>query len=424
MSTKNGTKDHYDVIIIGGGPAGSTTAALVAEYGHRVLLLEREKFPRFQIGESLIPGTYWSLKRLGLLDKLKKSEFVKKYSVQFFSGSGKGSTPFYFHKHNPHESSITWQVLRSEFDQLMLDNAKEKGTEIKQGASVHQVIFKNDCATGVQVKYGNGRVGTLSAKVIVDATGRSALISRKQKAKTIEPKLKKASIFTHFKGAYRDEGIDEGATLILNTIDKDSWFWYIPLPNDIVSVGVVGDLDYLLQSRKRTPREIFEEELQKCEPMIERLAQAEQVMPMKVTQDFSYRSNKIAGQGWVLVGDAFGFLDPVYSSGVFLALKSGELAADAIHEAIKNNDFSAKQLGKWGPEFIPGMEAFRKLIYAFYSKDFSFAQFLKHHPECIDGVIGILRGDVYISDVTSIFEPLSQMCDLPEDVEFYAETAD
>ena len=418
------SSNHYDVIIIGGGPAGSTTAALIAEYGHKVLLLERENFPRFQIGESLIPGTYWSLKRLGLLDKLKKSEFVKKYSVQFFSGSGKGSTPFYFHKHNPHESSITWQVLRSEFDQIMLDNAKEKGAIIKQGASVHQVLFKGNQATGVQVKYRNGRIGTLSANVIVDATGRSALISRKQKAKTVEPKLKKASIFTHFKGAFRDEGIDEGATLILNTIDKDSWFWYIPLPNDTVSVGVVGDLDYLLQNRKETPQEIFEEELQKCEPMIKRLATAEQVMPMKVTQDFSYRSNQLSGPGWVLVGDAYGFLDPVYSSGVFLALKSGELAADAIHEAIEKNDFSAQQLGKWGPDFIPGMEAFRKLIYAFYSKDFSFAQFLKQHPECIDGVIDILRGDVYINDVTPIFKPLSQMCDLPEDVEYYAETAD
>lgn len=416
-------KENYDVIVIGGGPAGSTTAALVAEYGHRVLLLEREKFPRFQIGESLMPGTYWSFKRLGILDKLKKSEFVRKYSVQFFSCSGKGSAPFYFHKHDPHESSITWQVLRSEFDQMMLDNAREKGVEVKQGASVHQVHFEGNCATGVQVKYRNGRIKDLSADVIVDATGRSALISRKLKTKTVEPELKKASIFTHFKGAFRDKGIDEGATLILNTTDKDSWFWYIPLPNDVVSVGVVGDLDYLLQNRKRTPQEIFEEELQKCQPMQERLTNAEQLFPMKVTQDFSYRSSELAGDGWVLVGDAFGFLDPVYSSGVFLALKSGEMAADAIHEAIENNDFSAEQLGKWGPEFLPGMEAIRKLVYAFYSENFSFAKFLKQHPECIDGVIDILKGNVYINDVTPIFEPMGQMCELPEDVAYYAKTA-
>ncbi|MBT3602515.1 MAG: FAD-dependent oxidoreductase [Candidatus Latescibacteria bacterium] len=416
-------KDHYDVIVIGGGPAGSTTAALVAEYGHRVLLLERDKFPRFQIGESLMPGTYWSFERLGLLDKLKKSSFVRKYSVQFFSGSGKGSAPFYFNQHDDHESSVTWQVVRSEFDKMMLDNAEEKGAVVKQGASVHQVLFDGERATGVQVKYRNGRVKDLSASVIVDATGRSALISRKLKTKTVEPTLKKASIFTHFKGAHRDEGIDEGATIILNTKDKDSWFWSIPLPNDVVSVGVVGDLDYLLQSRKKSAQEILEEELDLCLPMKARLEGAEQVFPVKVTQDFSYRSSELSGEGWVLVGDAFGFVDPVYSSGVFLALKSGEMAADAIHEAIEKEDFSAEQLGKWGPEFMPGMEAIRKLVYAFYSKDFSFAKFLKQHPECIDGVVDILSGNVYINDVTPIFEPMGKMCYLPKDVSSYSQKA-
>ena len=413
-------KDHYDVIVIGGGPAGSTTAALVAEYGHRVLLLEREKFPRFQIGESLMPGTYWSFERLGILDKLKESAFVRKYSVQFFSGSGKGSAPFYFNKHDSHESSVTWQVLRSEFDQLMMDNAAEKGAEVKQGASVHQVHFDGNRATGVQVTFRNGRVKDLWAHVVVDATGRSTLISRKLGTKTVEPRLKKASIFSHFKGAYRDEGIDEGATLILNTRDKDSWFWSIPLQNDVVSVGVVGGLDYLLQNREGSPQDIFQAELDLCPSMKERLAGAEQVFPMKVTQDFSYRSRELAGEGWVLVGDAFGFIDPVYSSGVFLALKSGEMAADAIHEAIEAQDFSAAQLGKWAAEFMPGMEAIRKLVYAFYSKGFSFARFLRQHPECINGVVDILSGNVYINDVTPIFKPMEEMCDLPEEVAHYA----
>ncbi|MCZ6633853.1 MAG: NAD(P)/FAD-dependent oxidoreductase [bacterium] len=414
-----GKKELYDVIVIGGGPAGSTTAALVAEYGHRVLVLEREKFPRFQIGESLMPGTYWSFKRLGVLDKLKKSAFTRKYSVQFFSGSGKGSAPFYFYKHDPHESSVTWQVLRSEFDQMMMDNAREKGAEVRQGASVLQVIFDGDRAIGVRVKYRNGRVNDLSARVVVDATGRSALLSRKLNLKTVEPELKKASIFTHFKGGYRDEGIDEGATLILHTKEKDSWFWSIPLSDDVVSVGVVGGLDYLFREREGTPQEIFETELEKCARMKERLVGAEQLFPVKVTQDFSYRSRAVAGLGWVLIGDAYGFLDPVYSSGVFLALKSGEMAADAIHEAFDKDDFSGAQLGGWGSEFIAGMEAIRKLVYAFYTKDFSFAQFLKVHPECVDGIVDILSGKVYINDVTPIFKPMGEMCSLPEDVDYY-----
>lgn len=408
--------DPCDVIVIGGGPAGSTTAALVAEHGHRVLLLERARFPRFQIGESLMPGTYWSFKRLGILEKLKKSAFVRKYSVQFFGASGRGSAPFYFQRHDPHESSVTWQVLRSEFDRMMLDNAREKGACVRQGTAVQEVLFDGERAVGVRAKYGDGSLSDLTARVIVDATGRSALISRKLGIKTEEPTLKKASLFTHFESGSRDEGIDEGATLILHTRTKDAWFWYIPLADDVVSVGVVGDIGYLLQKRAGTPQEIFEEELDRCPPMKYRLQRARQLFPMKVTSDFSYRAHSVSGDGWVLVGDAYGFLDPVYSSGVFLALKSGEMAADAIHEAFQNDDFSAKQLGKWGDAFIPGMEAIRKLVYAFYTKEFSFSRFLEAHPECLDGIVDILSGKIYINDVTPIFGPMGKMCDLPEDV--------
>ena len=411
--------DPCDVIVIGGGPAGSTTAALVAEHGHRVLLLERERFPRFQIGESLMPGTYWSFKRLGVLEKLKQSAFVRKYSVQFFGASGRGSAPFYFHRHDPHESSVTWQVLRSEFDRMMLENAREKGARVMQGTAVQEVLFDGDQAVGVRARNGDGSLNELPAPVIVDATGRSALISRKLNIKTEEPTLRKASLFTHFESGSRDEGIDEGATLILHTRTKDAWFWYIPLADDVVSVGVVGDIGYLLQERTGTPQEIFEEELEKCRPMQDRLERARQLFPMKATSDFSYRARSVSGDGWVLVGDAYGFLDPVYSSGVFLALKSGEMAADAIHEAILNDDFSAKQLGKWGDAFIPGMEAVRKLVYAFYTKEFSFSRFLDAHPECLDGIVDILSGKIYDNDVTPIFGPMGQMCNLPEDAAHY-----
>ena len=408
--------DPYDVIVIGGGPAGSTVAALVAGYGHRVLLLERERFPRFQIGESLMPGTYWSFKRLGVLEKLKKSAFVRKYSVQFFGASGRASAPFYFHRHDPHESSVTWQVLRSEFDRMMLENAREKGACVRQGAAVQEVLFDGDRAVGVRSRCGDGSLNDLQARVVVDATGRSALISRKLNIKTEEPRLRKASLYTHFESASRDEGIDEGATLILHTRTKDAWFWYIPLAGDVVSVGVVGDIGYLLQKRAGTPQEIFDEELERCLPMKERLMGARQLFPMKVTSDFSYRARSVSGDGWVLVGDAYGFLDPVYSSGVFLALKSGEMAADAIHEAIVNDDFSAERLGSWGDAFIPGMEAIRKLVYAFYTKAFSFSRFLDAHPECLDGIVDILSGKIYMNDVTPIFGPMGKMCDLPEDV--------
>ncbi len=415
------THHNYDLIVIGGGPAGSTVATLVAEQGHRVLLLEREAEPKFKIGESLIPATYWTFKRLGILEKLRKSHFPQKYSVQFYSRTGKASSPFYFFQTNPHESAVTWQVLRSEFDEMLLDNAIERGVEVQRGTRVREVLFDGDTATGVVVQGANGTRETLNATVIADSTGQRSLIGRQLDLNTVEPNLKMASLFTHYEGGHRDEGIDEGATLILHTEEKDSWFWSIPLPYDRTSIGVVGELDYLLQNRRDANgrldiQQIFTEELEKCPALKGRLEGAKQLFPIQTTKDFSYRASRIAGNNWVLVGDAFGFLDPVYSTGLFLALKSGEMAADAILEAFKKDDFSEAQLGSFGPTFVDGMEAFRKLVYAFYTKEFSFARFLSQYPEHQGGIVDILSGDVFRKDVTHIFPAMAEMCPLPPEV--------
>ena len=415
------THHNYDTIVIGGGPAGSTVATLVAEQGHRVLLLEREAEPKFKIGESLIPATYWTFKRLGMLEKLRTSHFPQKYSVQFYSRSGKASTPFYFFQTNPHDSAVTWQVLRSEFDEMLLDNAKEKGVEIRRGIGVREVLFEGDTATGVVTQNVDGTRETLHATVIVDSTGQRSLIGRQLNLNSTEPNLKMASLFTHYEDGHRDEGIDEGATLILHTEEKDSWFWSIPLPYNRTSIGVVGELNYLLQSRRDTDgklnvQKIFTEELAKCAPLQQRLEGANPLFPIQSTKDFSYRASRIAGNNWVLVGDAFGFLDPVYSTGLFLALKSGEMAADSIIEAFHKNDFSEAQLGSFGPAFVKGMEAFRKLVYAFYTKEFSFARFLSEYPEHQGGIVDILSGDVFRKDVTHIFPAMAEMCPLPPEV--------
>ena len=415
------THHTYDTIVIGGGPAGSTVATLVAEQGHRVLLLEREAEPKFKIGESLIPATYWTFKRLGMLEKLRSSHFPQKYSVQFYSRTGKASTPFYFFQTNPHESAVTWQVLRSEFDEMLLDNAQEKGVEVCRRIGVREVLFEGDTATGVVTQSTDGTRETLNATVIVDSTGQRSLIGRQLNLNTTEANLKMASLFTHYEGGHRDEGIDEGATLILHTEEKDSWFWSIPLPYNRTSIGVVGELDYLLQNRrdadgKLNAQKIFTEELEKCAPLKQRLEGAKQLFPIQSTKDFSYRASRIAGNNWVLVGDAFGFLDPVYSTGLFLALKSGEMAADVIIEAFKKNDFSEAQLGSFGPAFVDGMEAFRKLVYAFYTKDFSFARFLSEYPEHQGGIVDILSGDVFRKDVTHIFPAMAEMCPLPPEI--------
>lgn len=419
------THQNYDTIVIGGGPAGSTAATLLAQQGYRVLLVERDPEPSFKIGESLIPATYWTFKRLGMLEKLRNSHFPQKFSVQFFTRTGKATNPFYFFETNPHESAVTWQVLRSEFDQMLLDNASENGVEVRRGVSVRKVLFEGDKAIGIAVQNEKNNpsnyLESIYGTVIVDSTGQRSLIGRQLNLNTIEPNLKKASLFTHYEGGHRDEGLDEGATLILHTEDKDSWFWSIPLPYNRTSVGVVGELNYLLQDRrdsdgKLNAQKIFEEELEKCQPLKQRLEGAKQLFPVQSTKDFSYRASRIAGENWVLIGDAFGFLDPVYSTGLFLALKSGEMAADTIVEAFQENDFSDRQLGSFGQTFIDGMEAFRKLVYAFYTKEFSFARFLSEYPQHLGGIVDILSGDVYRRDVTHIFPDMSKTCYFPPEV--------
>jgi len=409
----------YDVVVIGGGPGGSTVATLVADADHKVLLVERGNFPRFHIGESLMPETYWVFKRLGMLPKMKASHFVKKLSVQFTNASGKDSAPFFFDEMNPHESSQTWQVVRSEFDRMMLDNAREHGVEVWEEANVSEVLFEpseTDAlprATGVVVTRKDQQPARVEAKVVVDASGASALISRKLGIRKPDSRLRKASIFAHYKGAQRDSGRNEGATLVLSTTQSDGWFWYIPLPDDVVSVGVVGDLDRLIATRQR-PEQTLEEEVAGCRGLDGRMNGAVRVSPVYVLSDFSWQATRSAGEGWVLVGDAFGFLDPIYSSGVFLALKSAEMAADCVNEAFANNDFSAAQLGKWGRPLSDGMQAMRKLVYAFYTEGFSFGQFMRKHPELKRNLVELLIGDVFRPEVNRIFDTMGREIALPE----------
>jgi flavin-dependent dehydrogenase len=296
----------------------------------------------------------------------------------------------------------------------LLENASRHGVELLTGSQVVDIVRQGKQIEGLRLKDSTGEEKNLTAPVIVDASGQSALIARKLGIRKQMKDLRKASIYTHFKGAHRDTGIDEGATIILQTREADSWFWYIPLPDDVVSVGVVGDIDYLLQNRNGADyQHIFNSELQLCPALKAKLGNARQLFPVKTTKDFSYRASQMAGDGWILVGDAYGFLDPIYSSGVFLALKSGEMAADAITEAFDKQDFSRKQLGKYESELLNGMTSIRNLIYAFYTKDFSFGSFLKEHRECTQDVVDILIGNVFDRDMNELFKNLHRMNVIP-----------
>jgi flavin-dependent dehydrogenase len=395
---------HPDVIVIGGGPAGAATATLLALAGHRVQLLEREAFPRFRIGESLMPATYWTFRRLGILKRLHRSAFVRKESVQFFTGDGRSAAPFFFTDVDPHESSVTWQVDRAAFDQALLENAVEKGVSVRQPASVTDVIMDAGRAVGVRVQLPDGTREEIAARVVVDATGQNALLASRLGLKVEDPKLRHAAFFTRYKGGVREAGRNAGATLILHTEGEKSWFWSIPLPDHQVSIGVVGHMDHLLKGRGANPQAVFDEELARCPALQERLAGATAIGPVQVLRDFSYAARQIAGDGWVLVGDAFGFLDPIYSSGVFLALKSAEFAADSISAGLVANDLSGASLGRHGDEFIAGMEALRRLVYAYYDPKFSFARFLKAHPDARTDLVNLLIGNVYRKPCAGILD--------------------
>jgi flavin-dependent dehydrogenase len=398
-----------DVVVIGGGPAGATVSTLLAQKGYAVELFERDHFPRFHIGESMIPDTYFAIKRTGLLEKMKASRFVKKYSVQFVNQRGKLSEPFYFWDNKPHESSQTWQVRRSEFDLLNLNHARENGVRVSEGARVLEVLFENGKAVGVRVKPEDGPEREVRAKVVVDASGQSTLIIDRFGLREWDPQLKKAALWTYWKGAYRDAGRDEGATIVIQTEGKKGWFWYIPLHDDVVSVGVVADHDYLFKNRPSKDYEtIYFEEVARAPGLQPRIKDATRCDVFRAQKEYTYRAKKAAGDGWVLVGDAFGFLDPLYSSGLLLAMTAGCMAADTIDEAIRTGDASEGQLRKWEKPFLRGMDRIRRLVCEFYD-GLSFGRFVRKHPHLKGLVTDVLIGDVFKDDVDVLWPLMDEL---------------
>jgi flavin-dependent dehydrogenase len=406
--------NNFDVIVMGGGPAGSSVASILAREGRQVILFEKEVFPRHHIGESLMTDTYWTFRRMGLLEKLKESPFVRKYSVQFANSAGKESRPFYFFEGVHHESAVTWQVTRAQFDHMLINHAAEQGAVVHQGVLVKQVLFEGDRAVGVEVQMQDGSRQKFFAKVVVDATGQSAMLSNKFRWRVRDPKLKKAVLYSYFKGAHREPDLNGGATLVLRTEPgSGGWFWYIPLENDITSVGIVANPEYLLKNRGQDLAKIYHEEIEKCESCRKRVAEGTRVDKIYSILDYSYRSKHNAGNGFILIGDAYGFLDPIYSSGVLLALKMAELAADAIHDAFSHDDFSAERLGQYQTKLDRGIESMRKLVYAFYNEGFSFAGFLRKYPEERVHIINLLIGDVFREGVDQVYGPMSEFAEIP-----------
>ncbi|HZM04743.1 MAG TPA: FAD-dependent oxidoreductase [Candidatus Saccharimonadales bacterium] len=405
-------ENSFDVVIIGAGPAGSSAAAILAQYGHRVLVLERARFPRYHIGESLLPFTFQPLQRLGLIEKMRASAFVKKYSVQFVSPSGKASQPFYFFDRYDRETvAQTWQVLRSEFDQMLLDNAREKGASVKEETTVLEVLKEDERVVGVRAQTGQEPVQEYRAALTLDCSGKEAFCAVRNRWRTKDPGLNKIAVWTYYKGAQRDEGVDAGATTVAYVPEK-GWFWYIPQHNDMISVGVVAEGKYLTRGGLKSPEEIFKREIGENQWIKQHLERGRQTGAYFLTSEYTHHSKHCGMEGLLLAGDAFAFLDPVFSSGVMLALKSGTLAAEEIHRAIVEKDFSPARFAEYGRYLRESVENMRKLVYAFYEPKFSFRKLTNKYPDAVGTVTDCLSGDVN-KDFSELWRQVEEFVPLP-----------
>ena len=405
--------ETYDTIVIGGGPAGCASAAILAEYGHRVLVLEREKFPRYHVGESLIPFTYQPMERLGLIPKMKSSAFMKKYSVQFVAPNGKASQPFYFfNRYDRQTVAQTWQVLRSEFDQLLMDHARGRGAEVREETTVLELLKDNGRVTGVRAQDKSGRVTDYSAPITLDCSGKEAFTAVRQGWRIKDPKLNKVAVWTYYRGSKRDAGLDEGQTTVA-MIPEKGWFWHIPQHNDMVSVGVVAEGKYLTRDGVKSPEAIFRREIGQNLWIKDHLSAGEQVGPYFITSEYTHHARYCYADGLLLVGDAYCFLDPVFSSGLMLALKGGVLAGETVHQALVERDFSAERFASYGTTMRVGIENMRKLVYAFYDQNFSFRAVIEKYPDLADDITDCLSGDVN-KDFSRLFATVAEFAEVPQ----------
>ena len=355
----------YDVAIIGGGPAGSTTAALLARAGRRVVLFEREKFPRFHIGESLLPFSMKSFTRLGLQEKFVKAGFAKKYGGEIIGACSDTGTKFYFKDGYRSQTDHAYQVTRADFDKVLLDHAAESGAEVHEETAVEAIEFSSD---GVDLSVKSKKSShSIRARYLVDASGRTSVLGRQFKIKKTYEHLQKLSIFAHYDGVWRPKGIDGTLTVLIRSFDR--WFWLIPLTDERTSVGVVLDSGTFRES-KLSAEDFLEQALSEQPIITKRMTNARLASKVHMEADFSYRSDRLHGDRWLLTGDAAGFIDPIFSSGVFLAVFSGELCADALNEALDHPRKAKRLFPRYERSVNRAMDVYLRFVNAWYTKEF------------------------------------------------------
>ena len=377
----------HDVIVIGGGPAGSTAATLLARKGFSVLLLERERFPRFQIGESLLPYNNDLFARLGITEKMRKGDFFPKYGAQFVTGDGNIEYTFRFDRTLPAEYHSSFQVKRAEFDELLLRNATATGVDVREETSVTSVDLSDESKAIVQTSRGERHEG----RFVLDASGHGSLIGNRIGEKADVQSLKKVAIFAHYRNVPRPEGRNAGNTVIV--VLQDAWFWMIPVNRDLMSIGLVVDRDHV-RSCGLEPEQLLDRTIAQTPFLAERMRDAERLTQVFARRDFSYMMKKIAGANYALIGDAAGFLDPIFSTGVFIAMKSADIAATAVESRLRTGGI--KLLKAYERDMIRAMDKYFQFISNFYRREF-LEVFLQPSEKfgLLPVIVGVLAGNVF-----------------------------
>jgi flavin-dependent dehydrogenase len=399
------SSEAYDVAIIGGGPAGSTAAALLARAGRRVIVLERDKFPRFHIGESLLPFSMRAFTRLGLHEKFARAGFMEKFGGEMYGACGNDGVKFYFEDGFRSQTDRSYQVTRADFDKVLLDHAGESGAEVREETAVDSIEFSEEAAAirvsrrdELPLVHGGAeaRPSEISARYVIDASGRNSILSAKFKLKKNYEHLQKVSVFAHYDGMTRAEGRDGTLTRMVRAIDR--WFWVIPLTATRTSVGVVLDSDVYKKSQLSS-EDFLAQAIREQPLLMETMRNAERVTPVRTAADFSYRSTRLAGDRWLLAGDAAGFIDPVFSSGVFLAVLAGEQAADVLHEVLARPAKRKKLFARYQRNVNKAMDVYLRFVDAWYSKEFIevflHPQDVFQIPPAVNAVLGGNIGDSF-----------------------------
>jgi flavin-dependent dehydrogenase len=387
--------DECDVLVIGGGPGGSTAATLLARKGWKVLQLEKAHHPRFHIGESLLPMNMPVLERLGVMDKVRAlGEF--KPGADFEADNARGYNTYAFARALGDSPPHAFQVWRQEFDKMLFEHAREAGVDGREGAEVVALEHRGNRDSVADVRGDDGRNYRVQARYVLDASGRDTFLARRKKISRKNPAHQSAAIFGHFRGAVRRDGADAGNISIYSF--EHGWMWMIPLPDGVMSVGAVCRPDYLKTRRGRTTEFLFET-LKLSPALWARLDHAELIDgEVRVTGNYSYGATTLGGPGWMLVGDAFAFLDPVFSSGVYLAMSGAEQVVAVVDAALRNPACEARLQRRLEKRLRAGMARMAFFIYRFNSP---VMQQMFRAPrntwQVEQGVISMLAGDVFDS---------------------------